>query len=71
MVKNQRALAKRTSRIMKYGHDVAKGKDVKYPSWEVVLGAPDTVNMPCLMNGTHLCQTDVKMTNDLHRTNYI
>ena len=32
--------------------------------WEVVLGAPDRVNIPCLMHDTRLCQLDVKMTND-------
>ena len=31
---------------------------------EVVLGAPDRVNIPCLMHDTRLCQLDVKMTND-------
>ena len=40
-VKNLRALAKRTSRIIKYGQDVAiqKGTDVKYPNgkWYYVL----------------------------------
>ena len=57
-VKNLSALTKRTSRIMKYGQDVAiqKGTDVKYPKWEVVQGAPDRVNIPCLMHGTRLCQ---------------
>ena len=35
-----------------------------YPKWEVVLGAPDRVNIPCLMHDTRLCQFDVKMTND-------
>ena len=32
--------------------------------WEVVLGAPDRVNIPCLMHDTRLCQIDVKMTNN-------
>ena len=30
--------------------------------WEVVLDAPDRVNIPCLMHDTRLCQLDVKMT---------
>ena len=55
--KNQRALAKRTSQIMKW-------TDVKNPKGEVVLGAPDRVNIPCNMHDTHLCQFDVKMTNN-------
>ena len=29
----------------------------------MVLGAPDRVNIPCLMHDTRLCQLDVKMTN--------
>ena len=45
-----------------------KGTDVKCSKYEVVLGAPDRVNIPCLMHNTRLCQTDVKMTNDLNRT---
>ena len=36
--------------------------------WEVVLGAPDRVNIPCLMHDTRLCQLDVKMTNNYHGT---
>ena len=28
----------------------------------MVLGAPDRVNIPCLMNDTHFCQIDVKVT---------
>ena len=39
--------------------------------WEVVLGAPERVNIPCLMHDTRLCQYDVKMTNNLHGTNKI
>ena len=31
-----------------------------YPKWGVVLGAPDRVNIPCLMHDTRLCQFDVK-----------
>ena len=34
----------------------------KISKWEVVLGAPDIVNIPCLMYDTHLCQLDVKLT---------
>ena len=37
---------------------------ILYPKWEVVLGAPDRVNIPCLMNDTRLCQLDVTMTHD-------
>ena len=40
----------------------------KYPIREVVLGAPDRVNIPCLMHDTRLCQLDVKMTNNYHGT---
>ena len=29
-----------------------KWKDVYYPKWEVVLGALDSVNIPCLMHDT-------------------
>ena len=36
----------------------------KMSKWEVVPGAPDRVNIPCLMHDTCLCQLDVKMTND-------
>ena len=36
----------------------------KIPEWEVVLGAPERVNIHCLMHGTRLCQLDVKMTNN-------
>ena len=38
---------------------------------EVVLGAPDRVNIPCLMHDTRLCQFDVKMTNNYHGTKNI
>ena len=31
-----------------------------YPEWEVVIGAPDKVNIHCLMHDTRLCQLDVK-----------
>ena len=36
----------------------------KISKWEVVLGAPDRVNIPCLMHDTRarLCQLDVSMT---------
>ena len=40
-----------------------KWKDLIYPKWEVVLGAPNRVNIPCLMHDTCLCQIDVKITN--------
>ena len=33
-----------------------KGTDVKYLKWEVVLGDPDRVNIPCLMHDTRLRQ---------------
>ena len=36
----------------------------KLSKWEVVLGAPYRVNIPCLMHDTCLCQLDVKMTNN-------
>ena len=35
--------------------------------WEVVLGASDRVNIPCLMHDTCFCQIDVKMTNKYPR----
>ena len=38
------------------------------PIWEVVLGAPDRVNIPCLMHDNRLCQLDVTMTNNYHGT---
>ena len=41
-----------------------KGTDVKYPKWEVVLGAPDKVNIPCLMHDTCLFQLDVEISNN-------
>ena len=31
---------------------------------EVVIGAPDRINILCLMHDTRLCQLDVKMTNN-------
>ena len=54
-VKNQHALAlaKRTFQIVKMD---------KTSKWEVVLGAPDKVNITCLMHDTRLRQLDVKMT---------
>ena len=36
----------------------------KISKWEVVLGAPDKVNIPCLMHDTRLCHKDVKVTNN-------
>ena len=52
--------------IVKYGQDVIiqNGQISKIQKWEVVLGAPDRVNIPCLVHDTHLCQIDVKMTNN-------
>ena len=46
-VKHQRVIAKRTSQTMENGQDVIiqKWTDVYYPIWEVVLGAPDRVNI--------------------------
>ena len=32
----------------------------KISKWEVVLGDPDRVNLPCLIHDTCLCQLDVK-----------
>ena len=40
----------------------------QYPN-EVVLGAPDRVNIPCPMHDTRLCQLDAKMTSTEHRIN--
>ena len=37
----------------------------KYSKWEVVLGAPDRVNIPCLMHDTYFCELDVKMIKKL------
>ena len=34
----------------------------KISKWEVVLGAPDRVNIPCTMHDTRLCQSDIQMT---------
>ena len=36
--------------------NTAKWTRCKYPKWEVVLGATDRVNIPCLMHDTRLCQ---------------
>ena len=47
-IKNQRAW--RTSKIMK------KWTGCNHPKREVVLGAPDKVNIPSLMHDTRLCQ---------------
>ena len=40
----------------------------KISKWEVALGAPDRVNIPCLMHDTRLCQLDVKMRINQHGT---
>ena len=40
-----------------------KWKDVLYHKWEVVLSAPDRVNIPCLMLDTRLCQIYFKITH--------
>ena len=37
----------------------------------MVPGAPDRVNIPCLMHDTRLCQLGVKMTNNYHGTKSI
>ena len=34
--------------------------------WEVKLGVPERVNIPCLMDGTRLCKKDVKITTILY-----
>ena len=34
-------------------------------------GAPDRVNIPCIMHDTRLCQIDYKMKNNLHGTKMI
>ena len=39
--------------------------------WEVVLGTPDRVNIPCIMHDIRLCQLDVKMINNYHGTKSI
>ena len=36
----------------------------KISEWEVVLGAPDRVNIPCLMHDTSLCHLAVIMPNN-------
>ena len=46
-VKIKRALAKRTSEIMKNGQDVIQ---------MLVLGAPDRVNIPGSMHDTRFCE---------------
>ena len=63
-VKNQRAIAKRTSQILKYGDVIIQNGQIKLSKWEVVLGAPDRVNIPCLVHDNRLCQLDVRMTNN-------
>ena len=45
--------------------------EVKYPKWEVGLGASDRVNIHFLMHDTHLCLSDVKMRYSQHGTNKI
>ena len=40
----------------------------KISKWEVHLGAPDRVNIPCLILDTRLCQLDVTMTIYHHGT---
>ena len=63
VVKNQHVIAKRTSQIMKYGQDVIIQK---WTDDNIQNGAPDRVDIPCLMHDTRLCQLDVKMTNNYH-----
>ena len=71
-VKNPRVIAKRTFQIMKYGQDVIIQKwTYDNINWEVVLEAPDRVNIPCLMHDNRLCQLDVEMTNNYHGTKSI
>ena len=36
----------------------------KISKWELVRGAPDRVNIPCLMHDTLPCQVDVKFTSN-------
>ena len=43
---------------------LSKMDRLKVSKLEVALGAPDRVNIPCLMYDTRFCQSDVKMTND-------
>ena len=43
----------------------------KLSKLEVVLGAPESVTIPCPMHGTRPCQFDVEMTSDWHGSNSI
>ena len=56
-VKYQRALAKRLFPNNEIWTRCSnpKGTDVNYSKWEVVLDAPDRVNIPCLMHDTLRC----------------
>ena len=45
--------------------------DRSLSKWEVVLSAPDRVNIPYFMPDTRLCKLDVEMTNDYHGTKKI
>ena len=49
----QKSMCKMTSRII---NEIDR---CKISEWEVVLGAPDKVKIPCLMHDTHLCLFDV------------
>ena len=63
-LRNLRAKAKRNSQIMVMDR-------CKISVLEVVLGAPDRVNIACLMHDTRLCQMNVTMTNNKHGTKQI
>ena len=63
-LRNLRATAKRNSQIMIMDR-------CKISKWEVVLGAPDRVNIPRLMHDTRLCQMNDTMTNNKHGTKQI
>ena len=41
----------------------------KISEWEVVLGAPDIVNISCLMHDTHLCQIEMLQHGSLLKLN--
>ena len=61
-VPHQRALLWGTSQTMNNG---------QYVITQIVLGAPDRVNIPCLMHDIRHCQLHVKMTHNSHGTKQI
>ena len=40
--------------------------DVKYTKWEVVLRAPDKVNIPYFLHDIRICQIDVRNKTDVN-----